>query len=88
MSTLRWLFAVAGTVVGIAAITLVHNVQARVQPPGQTMSPRMVASTCAVPPAFGAFKGVWGDWLVFEDAAGTLRAVNNACEVRHAIARQ
>jgi hypothetical protein len=39
-------------------------------------------------PAFGAFKGVWEEWLVFEDAAGTLRSVDDSCEVRQTIMRQ
>jgi hypothetical protein len=89
MSQFRWLFAVAGAVLGVMALTLVHNVKAQIQPPrGQILPPRVVSKTCNVSPTFGAFKGVWEEWLVFEDAAGTLRSVDDSCEVRQTIRRQ
>jgi hypothetical protein len=89
MSQFRWLIAVAGAVVGVMALTLAYNVKAQIQPPGgQILPPRVVAKVCNVPPAFGAFKGVWEEWLVFEDAAGTLRSVDGSCEVRQTIRRQ
>ena len=89
MSKSRWLFAVAGAVLGFVALTLVHNVKAQFQPSGgQTVPSRVVTKTCNVPPDFGAFKGVWEEWLVFEDAAGTLRSVDDSCEVRQTVRRQ
>ena len=87
MSRFRWLFAVAGAVLGVMAFTVVHNVQAQVQPRGQILPPRVVTKTCEVSPTFGAFTGVWGEWLVFEDAEGALRSVDDSCEVRHIIRR-
>jgi hypothetical protein len=88
MSQLRWLFAVAGAVLGAMTLTVAHNVQARVQSPGGQIVPSVVSKACDVPPAFGAFKGVWEEWLVFEDAAGTLRSVDDACQVRQTIRRR
>ena len=89
MSQFRWLFAVAGAVLGVMALTLVHNVRAQIQPPGgQILPPPVVVKTCNVSPAFGTLKAVWDDWLLFEDSAGTLRSIDSACEVRHTIRRQ
>jgi hypothetical protein len=88
MPQFRWLFAVAGAVLGVMALTLAHNVQARVQPPRGRIVPAAVTKACDVPHAFGAFKGVWEEWLVFEDAAGTLRSVDDSCEVRQTIRRR
>jgi hypothetical protein len=88
MVTFRWLFAGVGGVLGLVGLTLAHNIKAHVQPPGQALPPPVVSKTCNVSPAFGAFKGVWEEWLVFEDAAGTLRSVDDSCEVRQTVRRQ
>lgn len=89
MSEFRWLFAAVGAVLGVVALTLAHNLKAQFQPTrGQILPPRAVIKTCNVSPAFGALKGVWEEWLVFEDAAGTLRSVDDSCEVRQTIRRQ
>jgi hypothetical protein len=57
-------------------------------PAGQILPPRTVAKVCNVPSSFGTLKGVWEGWLVFEDADGTLRAVDSACDVRQTIRRE
>ena len=89
MSQFRWLFAVAGALVGVMALTLAHNVKAQIQPRGgQILPPRTVIKVCDVSPSFGALRGVWGEWLLFEDAAGSLRSVDGSCGVRHMIRRQ
>ena len=89
MSQYRWLFAVAGAVTCMMVVTVAQNVKAQFQPTGgQILPPRAVTKTCNVSPAFGAFKGVWESWLVFEDGAGTLRSVDDSCEVRQTIRRQ
>lgn len=89
MSQFRWLVAAGGGVVGLVALTFAHTVSAHLQPPGGQIQPSPVMTrTCNVSPAFGAFKGVWEEWLVFEDAAGTLRSVDDSCQVRQTIRRQ
>jgi hypothetical protein len=89
MPQFRWLFALAGAVVGVMGLALAHNVKAQFQPTGgQNLAPRAVIKTCNVSPTFGALKGVWEDWLLFEDSAGNLRSIDSTCEVRHTIRRQ
>jgi hypothetical protein len=44
---------------------------------------------CNVSKTFGTFKAVTAEsWLLFEDEAGTLRAVDYACKVQRVINRQ
>lgn len=89
MPQFRWLFAVAGAALGLMVLTVAHNIQAQVQPPGgRILPPRSVTRTCNVPPSFGAFTGVWEGWLIFEAADGTLRSVDDTCAVRQTIRRQ
>lgn len=85
------IIAVAGMLVGVAGAGLaVTALSARLQPPlaARTQPPATVITSCDVPLSYGPVKVAWGEWLLFEDDGGVLRAVDGNCAVRQTIRRQ